>query len=110
MKGDDPNAVRVILVTHPDADGARGLARNLIEGRMAACVNLIPGLTSVYRWEGEIQEDNEVLMVIKTAEHRIGPLKHKISKAHPYDNPEILILPTDGGSRKYLDWIVSETS
>ncbi|MBI5137584.1 MAG: divalent-cation tolerance protein CutA [Nitrospirae bacterium] len=110
MKGDDPNAIRVVLVTHRDADEAKALATQLVTERLAACVNVVPGVTSVYRWQGAIREDAEALMVIKTAEHRIGPLKHRIAKLHPYENPEILILPTDGGSRKYLDWVVAETA
>ncbi len=110
MKGDDPNAVRIVLVTHPDAGTAKSLATTLVAERLAACVNLVPGLTSVYRWKGAVCEDAEVQLLIKTAEHRIGPLKHRIADLHPYDNPEIIILPTDGGSRKYLDWVVAETT
>ena len=110
MKGGDPNVVRIVLVTHPDADGARDLARAIVTERLAACVNIVPGLTSVYRWQGEIHQDAEVLLVIKTAEHRIGTLKHRIPELHPYEVPEVIVVPTEGGSRKYLDWVVAESA
>lgn len=110
MKGDNPLNVRVVLCTHPDLSKARELARTLVEERLAACVNLMPGVTSVYRWQGEVCEDAEVLLVIKTTEHRIGQLKHRIPELHPYSIPEILVLPNDGGSRKYFDWVEAETS
>lgn len=109
MKGGDPDAVRVVLVTHPDADGARALARTLVDERLAACVNVVPGLTSIYRWQGKVHEDAEVQLLIKTREGRIGDLKHRVSALHPYEVPEILVLPTDGGNRRYLDWVADET-
>ena len=110
MKGDDPNAVRVVLVTHPDTVAVQALARTLVEEKLVACVNIVPGLTSIYRWQGTVHEDAEVQLLIKTTEHRIGQLKHRIPELHPHDTPEILILPTDGGSRKYLEWVVAETA
>ncbi|MFQ5508634.1 MAG: divalent-cation tolerance protein CutA, partial [Leptospirillia bacterium] len=77
MKGDDPNAVRIVLSTHPDRQKALDLARRLVDERLAACVNVVDGATSIYRWEGKVCEEPEFLLIIKTAERCIGKLKHR---------------------------------
>ncbi len=105
--GDD---LRVVLVTAPDAEVAERLARGLVEERLAACVNLIPGIRSFYRWEGAVRDDAEVLLVVKTRTDRLEALASRVQELHPYELPEILGLPIIGGSQAYLDWIRTESS
>jgi periplasmic divalent cation tolerance protein len=101
--------VRVVLVTAPGLEVARGLARALVEAKLAACVNLVPGVRSVYRWKGEVQEDEEVLLVVKTRAERGAALAERIRDLHPYDLPEVLELAAVGGSPAYLDWVRAES-
>ncbi len=93
------------MVTAPDLDVARSLARALVDSRLAACVNVVPGLHSVYRYEGAIHEDPEVLLLVKTCADRAGALEQFLADRHPYDLPELLRIPVTGGSRAYLDWV-----
>lgn len=95
----------VVLSTCPDPDTASRLARMLVEQRLAACVNLIPGLRSVYEWEGRIEEDAEVLLVIKTSRARYPELEARLTEAHPYEVPEILALDVTAGLPAYLAWL-----
>ena len=98
-----------VLTTAPDGDVAATLARTLVEERLAACVNLIPRVRSIYRWEGEIQDDSEVVLLIKSQRKRSEALAARIKDLHPYELPEVLVLPVSGGSAPYLDWIATET-
>ena len=102
-------AVMVVLVTAPDAETGARLARSLVEERLAACANLVPGVRSIYRWEGRVQEDAEVLLVLKTRAERVDALAARVSELHPYDMPEVVALPAVGGSRAYLDWVRGES-
>jgi periplasmic divalent cation tolerance protein len=102
--------VRVVLVTAPDAACGEELARALVEERLAACVNLLPGVRSFYRWQGQVQGDDEVLLVVKTRADRGAALAARVKELHPYDLPEVLELPSTGGSEAYLDWVRTETS
>ena len=95
---------RVILSTAP-VDGAGSIARSLVQERLAACVNVIPAVQSVYRWEGRVQNDEEALLVIKSVSGRIDELMSRLTQLHPYDVPEVLVLPVDGGSGRYLEWV-----
>ncbi len=97
--------LRVVFVTAPDVGVAERLARGLVEERLAACVNLIPGIRSFYRWKGAVQDDVEVLLVVKTRADRLEALASWVQELHPYELPEILGLPIIGGSQAYLDWI-----
>ena len=101
----------MVLITAPDLAIAKKIARALVAGKIAACVNIVPGLISVYTWEGEQEEDQELLLMVKTRE---GLLEEKliplVQDLHPYDLPEIISLPINGGSRSYLNWIQKETS
>lgn len=98
--------LRVGLCTVPDFESALRLARTLVEERLAACVNVIPRVTSVYRWEGAVQENDEVLLVIKTAASvDLEKMKDRLLTVHPYDVPELLLLPVSYGLEKYVDWI-----
>ena len=102
--------VRVVLVTAPDAEVGERLARALVEERLAACVNLVPGVQSIYRWEGSVRSDSEVLLVVKTTADRTAALAARVEALHPYDVPEVLELPIAGGSPAYLDWVRTESS
>lgn len=101
----------VVLITAPSLQVAKDVARVLVERRLAACVNLISPIQSLYHWEGKVNEDSEVLLVVKSRadifEDQIIPAVQSI---HPYDVPEIIALPILMGSTSYLDWIGDETS
>ena len=102
--------VCAVLLTAPDAATGARLARALVEERLAACVNRIPGLRSVYRWEGALQEDAEELLIAKTRADRIAALAKRVADLHPYALPEVIALPVVGGSAAYLDWVRSEST
>jgi periplasmic divalent cation tolerance protein len=102
--------IRVVLVTAPDAEAGGRLARTLVEEHLAACANLVPGVRSIYRWEGRVQEDAEVLLVIKTTAGREAALCQRVSSLHPYDLPEVLALPAVGGSDAYQQWVRREVA
>jgi periplasmic divalent cation tolerance protein len=104
-----PDALEV-HVTMPDADTARSIGRTLVEERLAACVNIVPGVVSVYRWEGTIHEDGEVLCLIKTSPERFDALRERLLALHPYEVPEVLAFAVDDGSRAYLDWLRRNTA
>lgn len=95
----------VVLCTCPDEAVAGDIARHLVSQQFAACVNLLPGLRSVYRWEGELQDDTEVQLVIKTTAEKFERLRLAIVDNHPYDTPEVIALPIVDGHEPYLDWI-----
>ena len=97
--------IRVVLCTFPDADQAAAVARALVDARLAACVNLIPQVRSIYRWEGKVSDDAEVLAVIKTTAHRLAALRERVLALHPYECPEVIALPVDAGSARYLSWV-----
>ena len=97
--------VRIVLITAPDREVAAGLGRALVEERLAACANLVPQITSIYRWEGAVQEDSEVLMVVKTSAGRVAALTERVLALHPYEVPEVLVLPVESGAATYLDWV-----
>jgi periplasmic divalent cation tolerance protein len=101
--------LRVVLCTAPDGGVAERLARTLVEERLAACVNLVPGVRSVYRWEGAVQEDGEVLMVVKTVAARLATLEERLAALHPYDVPEFVALNPEHVSAGYLRWALGAT-
>lgn len=101
--------VFVVLVTAPDDARGTELARDLVEGGLAACVNRIGNARSIYRWEGKVCEEAECLLVIKTTEARLEELERRVREKHPYDLPEFVALRADRGSAAYLDWVRSET-
>jgi periplasmic divalent cation tolerance protein len=102
-------ALTVVLCTAP-SDRAELIARALLDQRVAACVNILPGATSLYWWQGAIEAANEALLVIKTRADRVPALTEAIVAAHPYDVPEVLVLPTllGAGNRAYLAWVAAE--
>jgi len=99
-----PEAV-VVLSTAPDPAEADRLARALVEEGLAACVTRVPGARSLYRWEGAITEAEEILLLIKTRPGHAASVTRRLGELHPYDVPEILVLPVTGGASTYLAWI-----
>ena len=95
----------MILSTAPDLEVARKIARSLLSMRLAACVNLLPGVESIYCWQGGIESGNEVMLVIKTELRKEKATLAALLEMHPYETPEGLVLPVAGGLQKYLDWI-----
>jgi periplasmic divalent cation tolerance protein len=95
----------LVLVTAPTADEAARLARALVEARLAACGNVVPGLRSIYRWEGAVQDDAEALLLLKTTRDRFEALREAVLRLHPYDVPEVLAVPVEAGSAPYLAWL-----
>ena len=94
----------IVLVTAPDLKTARGLARAALRARLAACVNLVPGIESHYWWQGNLERGNEVLMILKTTRGTLASLEKLILKLHPYDTAEFVVLPVNRGSARYLAW------
>jgi periplasmic divalent cation tolerance protein len=102
--------VRLVLTSVPDAEVGARLARTLVEERLAACVNLVPGVRSIYRWQGQLEDASEVLLLVKTRADRCAALAARIQALHPYELPEVLELAAGGGSAAYLDWVGRESS
>lgn len=96
---------RIVFITAPDMEVGRGLARAILEGRLAACVNLVPGVESHYWWEGELCAEGEVLLVVKTVAARLEELEGLVAEKHPYDTPEFVVMGIEGGSKRYLKWL-----
>ncbi len=101
-------AVLVVLTTAPDTAVARAIASRVVDERLAACANIVPGVTSIYRWKGEVHEDDEVLVVFKTIPAGFIALRDRIVALHPYDVPEVLALPAPDGSTDYVRWVTGE--
>ena len=97
--------LQLALCTVPDRETADAIATALVNGRLAACVNIIPGLTSVYRWEGKTETAAELLLLIKTSGNNWQALEKTIVGMHPYELPEIITVPLAGGLPAYLDWV-----
>lgn len=105
-----PTGFTVILVTTGSVDEADTIASRLVEERLAACVNVVGPIRSIYRWQGEVQRDEEHLLVIKANVAAFPRLTERIGELHSYDTPEVIALPIIEGSRKYLDWLLASTS
>lgn len=100
----------VLLCTVPDAEVAERLARLVVDSGQAACVNIVPGLRSIYRWEGKTCDDAELLLLIKTRRERAAEVAAAVVQAHPYDNPEVISLPMHEGLTAYLGWVREMTT
>jgi len=96
---------KLILCTTESFDSARLLAGNLVEKKLVACVNIVPNITSVYSWQGQIHEDQEWLMLIKSTAERLNDIKETISAIHPYDSPELISFNIEDGLPDYLKWV-----
>jgi periplasmic divalent cation tolerance protein len=87
---------------------AERIASALVEERLAACVNLVPGITSIYRWKGTVEREPELILVIKTLAERIDALKARLLELHPYELPEVVVIPIVGGHGAYLEWMAQQ--
>lgn len=97
----------IVLSTAGSPEEAARISHELVERRLAACVNRVPGVTSVYRWRGAIEESAEVLLIIKTAAEKLPALEAALRELHSYEVPEFLVLQVAAGSRPYLDWLLA---
>jgi periplasmic divalent cation tolerance protein len=93
----------------PDSGSGEKIARALIQERLAGCVNLVPGVVSTFRWEGEVKQENELLMIIKTGAGRFEAVRAAITMLHPYDTPEVVALHIEEGDPRYIDWLVENS-
>ena len=100
----------VVLVTAPSTDEAARIGRALVDERLAACVNVLGGVRSIYRWRGAVHDEAEVLMIVKTTRPRFEALRERILALHPYDTAEVLALPVESGSERYLAWLTAEST
>lgn len=100
---------RVVLVTCGSAAEARKIAEGVVANRLAACVNLLPKVRSIYRWRGKVERAEEFLLFVKTTRSRLGPLEREIKRLHSYEVPEFLVLAVDQGSRDYLRWLAENS-
>ena len=104
-----PSDFVVVFVTTPSAEVAANLARALVTEKLAACVNILPGLRSIYTWEGKMCDQEELLCVLKTRRELFPALRDRVTALHPYQVPEIIALPLVDGSATYLAWLRDET-
>lgn len=95
----------LVLSTCPDTPSAERIAALLVENRLAACVNIVPAVTSIYRWQGALERETEVLLLIKTTEARWEALQTELTAAHPYEVPELVAMPLTRGAAPYLAWL-----
>jgi len=103
-------SVVVVLSTFPSSEKAAELARQLVDERLCACVNLVPAVRSIYRWQGQVHDDAEVLAIVKTTTERVDALRERLIALHPYELPEAIVLPVAGGHAPYLAWVTGEVS
>ena len=103
-----PARVVAVLGTAPSSDVAERIGRTLVEEELAACVNLLEGVTSIYRWKGKVETEQEVVMVLKTTGDKAEGLTRRLVELHPYEVPEVLVLDVTGGHGPYLDWVRGE--
>jgi periplasmic divalent cation tolerance protein len=96
---------RLVLSTCGDTNTAQTIAQQLVESKLAACVNILPGITSVYAWQGKIESDREILLLIKTRAECLPEVQKMIQRLHSYELPEIIDVPITGGLTEYLNWI-----
>ena len=103
-----PTDVVTVIMTAPDAETAERLGRTLVSERLAACASVVPNIVSMYWWDGELQRDNEAMVILKTVQKRAQALEARAVELHPYDVPEVLVLAVSGGHVPYLEWVGNE--
>jgi len=96
---------RIVLSTAGSAEEARKIANHLVENQLAACVNLVPNIQSIYRWHGKVESSQECLLLIKTTAEKVDDVRDAIRELHSYDLPECIVIPIEDGSADYLQWI-----
>lgn len=99
----------ICFCTCPDADTAQRIATTLVAEHLAACVNMLPGVRSVYRWQDQVEQSNEVLLLVKTMPEHFAQLKARLLELHPYELPEVLAVETDHAHPDYLLWVAAQT-
>ena len=99
----------VVYITAPNQEEAQSLAQALVKEKLAACVNIIPGIQSVYQWDNAIQTDQELLLICKSRTERFEALSKRVQALHSYDVPEIISIPLQNGSEPYLNWVRDNT-
>jgi periplasmic divalent cation tolerance protein len=104
----DPQVVLVLTTLPIDADGG-AFARALVDERLAACVNVLPAMTSIYRWKGQVEQDREQQVIIKTTRDRLAVLEARVRELHSYELPEFLVIAASGGAEAYLTWVEENT-
>jgi periplasmic divalent cation tolerance protein len=105
----DPSFI-LVLITTPSAKTSQQIAEALVSRKLAACVNILPGIRSLYTWKGTVQQDNEHLLIVKSRLQLFDALQAVVREIHPYEVPEIIALPVVVGSQSYLDWWQAETT
>ena len=107
MENDKPI---LVYATFPSPEEAERIGGRLVDDGLAACVNILPGMVSIYVWQGQRQRDSECAMIVKSRASLAAPIIRTIRGLHPYENPAVVVLDTAGGSQPFLDWIMAETS
>jgi len=102
-------AVLAVFSTFPSPEKAAEVARTLVSEGLAACVNLVGGVRSIYRWKGEVCDDQETLAVIKTTRERFDAMKERLVALHPYEVAEVIAMPVEAGHAPYLEWVAEQT-
>jgi len=103
------DSVRLVLTTIGDLGAAEDLVRRLVAERHVVCGTILPGARSIYRWQGSVQEESEVVILLKTSAAKVEELLRRAEEVHPYDVPELLVLPVAEGNAAYVRWILTET-
>lgn len=101
--------IQLVYMTAGSLEEARAIGRILLERRLAACVNIIDNMNALYLWDGQLQDDREVVVLAKTAAHRVPQLVDAVCEVHSYDVPCVVSLPLSGGHQPFLDWVAAET-
>lgn len=99
---------RLAMTTCPNPETANTIARVLVQERLAACVNILPGATSVYEWQGRLESEQELVMLIKSRSDKLNALEARLLELHPYELPELIVVPLVGGLAPYLSWIETQ--
>ena len=100
--------VMTVLMTTPDTETAERIGGTVVEERLAACANVVAGVTSIFRWKGRVERESEVLVILKTTADEVDLLRERIVELHPYDVPEVIALSVSTGHAPYLDWVRAE--
>jgi periplasmic divalent cation tolerance protein len=103
-------AAILVYITAATPEDATSIGAAIVGERLAACANVIPEMTSIYRWEGEVRQDSETVLILKTTENRLDALTARVRALHPYDLPCVVALPIRGGNPAFLDWIAGEVA